>query len=96
MVLHLLNRSPASSRVPQDVLRAMGDGDQLLLIEEGTYGALLPWVEQFASIQGRLFALHEDLASRGLVERCALQVTVVDMDGFVKLTEDTQRTVSWF
>lgn len=96
MLLHLLNRSPASSRVPRDVVRAMGEEDKLLLIEEGVYGALAPLVEQFASLQGRLFVLHEDLVSRGLAERCVAQVQVVDMDGFVGLTEATERTVSWF
>lgn len=96
MLLHLLNRSPASSRVPEDVLRAMGEEDRLLLIEDGVYGALAPLADRYASLQGRLFALREDLLSRGLAARCAESVQVVDMDGFVRLTEETERTVSWF
>lgn len=96
MLLHLLNRSPASSRIHRDALRAMGEEDRLLLIEDGVYGALTPLVEQFEAIPGRLFALREDLVSRGLEGRCDECVTVVDMDGFVTLTEDTERTVSWF
>ncbi len=96
MLLHLLNRSPASSRVPHDALRAMGEGDRLLLIEDGVYGAISPLVDAFQPAQGRLFVLHEDLVSRGLETRCNDQVTVVDMAGFVAMTEEAERTVSWF
>ncbi|MGC3874379.1 sulfurtransferase complex subunit TusB [Halomonas sp. GXIMD04776] len=96
MLLHLLNRSVASSHVYREALRAMGDDDCLLLTEDGVYGAVAPLVEHFSSISGRLFALREDLASRGLEGRCAEQVIVVDMDGFVQLTEEAERTVSWF
>lgn len=96
MLLHLLNRSPASSHVPQDALRAMREPDRLLLIEDGVYGALQPLAEQFACIPGRLYALREDLASRGLEGRCAEPVTIIDMEGFVRLTEEAERTVSWF
>lgn len=96
MLLHLLNRSPASSRVPQDVLRAMGETDRLLLIESGVYGAVAPQADLFANLAGRCFALHEDLESRGLAGHGAAWITVVDMAGFVALTEETQRTVSWY
>lgn len=97
MLLHILNRSPASSRVPQDTLRAMGKEDRLLLIEDGVYGAMTPLVEQLLiEASGRLFVLREDLVSRGLTERCDERVMQVDMDGFVTLTEEAERTVSWF
>nr|WP_298415092.1 sulfurtransferase complex subunit TusB [uncultured Halomonas sp.] len=96
MQLHLLNRSVASSHVYRDALRAMSDDDYLLLIEDGVYGAVAPLVEHFSSIAGRLFALREDLESRGLEGRCAESVIVVDTEGFVQLTEETERTVSWF
>lgn len=96
MLLHMLNRSPASSRIPQDTLRSMGKEDRLLLIEDGVYGTTTPLVEQFAEVFGRLFVLREDLASRGLGERCDERVIQVDMEGFVTLTEEAERTVSWF
>ena len=96
MLLHMLNRSPASSRIPQDTLRAMGGEDRLLLIEDGVYGAMTPLVEQLAAAGGRLFVLREDLISRGLMDRCDERVIQVDMDGFVTLTEEAERTVSWF
>jgi len=96
MILHLLNRSPASSGVAYDMLRAMGADDRLLLIEAGVYGAVEPQATLFSALPGRCFALAEDLASRGLSEHCAEWIAVLDMQGFVMLTEQTQRTVSWF
>ncbi|GHA86962.1 sulfurtransferase complex subunit TusB [Modicisalibacter luteus] len=96
MLLHILNRSPASSRVPLDTLRAMGDNDWLLLIEDGVYGAVGPLADEFTSIQGRVFALKEDLVSRGLENRHDATIELVDMDGFVALTEQATQTVSWY
>ncbi|WP_280567924.1 sulfurtransferase complex subunit TusB [Chromohalobacter sp. 296-RDG] len=96
MLLHLLNRAPSSSSVHQDVLRAMREEDGLMLIEDGVFGAVSAQVQHFPGLEGRLFALREDLESRGLAGRCDARVIIVDMDGFVALTEDAQRTVSWF
>ncbi|WP_163648614.1 sulfurtransferase complex subunit TusB [Modicisalibacter sp. 'Wilcox'] len=96
MLLHLLNRSPASSRLIQDVLRAMGPEDRLLLIESGVYGAAPPQSACFETLKGRCYALQEDLTSRGLAERQADWIIPVDMAGFVALTAETQRTVSWY
>ncbi|MDI5984844.1 sulfurtransferase complex subunit TusB [Halomonas sp. M4R5S39] len=96
MLLHILNRSPAASRVYQQALAAMGPEDRLLLIEDGVQGALPQLVRYFDGLQGRLFALREDLAARGLEGRCEASVQVVDVDGFVDLTEEAERTVSWY
>lgn len=96
MLLHVVNRSPANSRVFDQALTAMGPDDVLLLIEDGVQGALPQLVRYYAQIEGRLFALREDLGARGLLGRCAESVQVVDVDGFVTLTEEAERTVSWY
>ncbi|QFU01613.1 Protein TusB [Halomonas sp. THAF5a] len=96
MLLHVVNRSPANSRVHEQALTGMGPEDVLLLIEDGVQGALPQLVRYFAPIEGRLFALKEDLEARGLLGRCAESVQVVDVDGFVTLTEEAERTVSWY
>ncbi|MDT8878225.1 sulfurtransferase complex subunit TusB [Halomonas saccharevitans] len=96
MLLHVVNRSPANSRVYEQALSAMGPDDVLLLIEDGVQGALPQLVRYYAKIEGRLFALREDLEARGLLGRCAESVQVVDVDGFVTLTEEAERTVSWY
>ncbi|KAA0013514.1 sulfurtransferase complex subunit TusB [Billgrantia pellis] len=96
MILHILNRSPGTSLVYRDTLSAMGPEDRLLLTEDGVLGALTSQVRHFQAVQGRLFALREDLVARGLIGRCDETVQVVDVDGFVTLTEEADKTVSWF
>lgn len=96
MLLHVLNRSPTTSRVYQQALTMMGEEDRLLLVEDGVQGALPQVVLHLSEVQGRLFALKEDLASRGLLGRCDASVQVVDVDGFVLLTEQAERMVSWY
>ncbi|MDI5891972.1 sulfurtransferase complex subunit TusB [Halomonas rhizosphaerae] len=96
MLLHVVNRSPATSRVYQQALAGMAPEDRLLLIEDGVQGALPQLVRYYAGLEGRLFALKEDLESRGLLGHCDASVQVVDVDGFVTLTEEAERTVSWY
>ncbi len=95
MLLHTLNRSPRSPVLDQ-VLAAMGPEDRLLLIEDAVIGALPAHQGRFESVTGRVYALHEDLASRGLLALCDEAVRVVDIAGFVALTEECERTVSWY
>ncbi|MDN3520831.1 sulfurtransferase complex subunit TusB [Halomonas ramblicola] len=96
MLLHILNRSPLDSRVPEQALISMGPDDRLLLIEDGVQGALPALAVHFDGLEGRLFALREDLASRGLLSRCDKRVRLVDVADFVTLTEEAERTVSWY
>jgi len=95
MLLHTLNRSPLSPVLGQ-ALSGMGPEDRLLLIEDGVIGALAAQRERFAGLAGRLYALREDLAARGLLPLCDESVRVVDVEGFVALTEACERTVSWY
>ncbi len=96
MMLHILNRSPLDSRVYRQALMAMGPNDRLLLIEDGVQGALPQLVRHFEEIAGRLFVLREDLAARGLEGQCDDSVLVVDVEGFVTLSEEADKSVSWF
>ncbi|MEQ6917431.1 sulfurtransferase complex subunit TusB [Halomonas aquatica] len=96
MLLHVVNRSPATSRVFEQALAGMAPDDYLLLIEDGVQGALPHLVRYYEGVEGRLFALKEDLESRGLLGRCAGSVQVIDVDGFVTLSEEAERTVSWY
>ncbi|WP_404297533.1 sulfurtransferase complex subunit TusB [Halomonas sp.] len=96
MLLHILNRSPATSEVYRQALSAMGPDDRLLLIEDGVQGAVGALFDRFAGIEGRLYAQEEDLVARGLAPICAPAVVRIDVEGFVTLTEEAQKTVSWF
>ncbi|WP_106478160.1 sulfurtransferase complex subunit TusB [Phytohalomonas tamaricis] len=96
MVLHILNRSPFASRVHEDMLRAMVNEDRVLLIEDGVSAALKAGITLLPTIDERLYALKEDLEARGLSQRCDPCVNIVDVDGFVALTEQADKVVSWF
>ena len=96
MLLHILNRSPATSEVYRQALAAMGPDDRLLLIEDGVQGALGALVDRFAALEGRLYAQKEDLVARGLEPLCDPSVALIDVEGFLTLTEEAQKTVSWF
>ena len=96
MILHILNRPPSHSRVYRQALDAMTEQDCLLLIEDAVSGALTSQIEYFQSIAGRLYVLREDLVSRALDSHCAEAVRTVDMEGFVQLTEEADKTVSWY
>lgn len=91
--LHLINRSPFSTNILQELAAAVSQGDHVLLVEDGVYAAsgtalhVLP--------EGvELWALEEDCASRGVTSADISKM--VDMAGFVALTATTHRTVSWF
>lgn len=95
MLLHILNRTPDTPACRQ-ALSAMGPADRLLLIEDGVIGALPAQRTAFPGMEGRLYVLQEDLEARGLRDRLADDVQVVDVEGFVALTEACERTVSWY
>lgn len=96
MPLHLLNRSPQSVSVYRDLSEAFGEHDHLLLIEDACYAALPASSEMLARFDGRVSVLQEDLVSRGLAGRVASSIAIVDMRGFLALTETHERSVSWF
>ncbi|MDR5858731.1 sulfurtransferase complex subunit TusB [Halomonas eurihalina] len=96
MKLHIVNRAPDAGRAVEQALSAMTAEDRLLLIEDGVQGALPSQVDGFADIEGRLYALRDDLEARGLMGRHDERVKVVDVDGFVTLTEQAERTLSWY
>lgn len=96
MLLHLLNRSPQSVSVYRELGESFGENDHLLLIEDACYAALPAASELLAMFEGRVSVLQEDLVSRGLAGRVVPSIAVVDMRGFLALTETHERSVSWF
>ncbi|WP_456267260.1 sulfurtransferase complex subunit TusB [Kushneria sp. AK178] len=91
--LHLVNRSPFSTRILDELAAAVSEGDHVLLIEDGVYAAATATSRVLP--QGiNLWALAEDCTSRGVIPMP--ETGTLDMAGFVALTASTERTVSWF
>lgn len=95
-MLHLLNRSPQSVSVYREVGESFGESDHLLLIEDACYAALPASGELLKMFGGRVSVLEEDLLSRGLAGHVVSSIAVVDMRGFLVLTQTHERSVSWF
>ena len=96
MILHTLNASPASAAFT-DCLRLISPEDALLLLGDGVYSALAGTAPR-ASLDAcgaRVYLLREDACAAGVLERTG-GVTVVDIDGFVELTERFSRQMAWY
>ena len=84
--LHVINKTKALT----GCLAIAGANDALLLIEDGVYAGT-----EARSPQRPLYALAADVIARGLSERLAPSVTVINDAGFVALAVDHQPIVSW-
>ncbi|QXH43956.1 sulfurtransferase complex subunit TusB [Pseudomonas xanthosomatis] len=94
--LHVITHSPFGDERLASCLRLLGPQDALLLCGDATY-ALKPGSEplralQAASLDGRLFALAEDLQARALDATAA---KAVDYPAFVELTLHYDKVNSW-
>ncbi|MCB1695854.1 MAG: sulfurtransferase complex subunit TusB [Halioglobus sp.] len=96
MTLHTLNASPASAAFA-DCLRLLTAGDALLLMGDGVYAALAGCSHraELDTSGAMLYVLRDDAAAAGVLDRVD-GVTVVDIDGFVTLSEQYARQLAWF
>ncbi len=100
--LHLVNKAWPASNALVSCLAHCGDGDAVLLIEDGVYAAGNDcWREVTGRVNGMPAAvtvsvLDRDLAARGMTSRIAPAFSIVDFDGFVALAAAHQRVVTWF
>jgi tRNA 2-thiouridine synthesizing protein B len=95
-MLHVVNKSPYERNSLDTCVGYVSEGDAVLLIEDGVYGAI-----KTGSAAARLAGLDvcvlgEDLAARGIGEdKLADGVKVVDYAGFVDLVEAKDKVQSW-
>ncbi|WGI27278.1 sulfurtransferase complex subunit TusB [Halomonas alkaliantarctica] len=96
MILHILTKAPDSSASSQ-MQQAVGDQDAVLLIEEAVTAALDPSWAAWQQYQTRIFLLSEDLIARGLASIAEdNELPTLEIDGFVMLTEQYEKTVTWY
>ncbi len=96
MVLHTLNASPSSAAFA-DCLRLIASGDTLLLLGDAVYGAITgSRARQALDNSGaELCILREDATAAGIAKQLG-GATLVDIDGFVELTESFPRQLAWY
>ncbi len=95
-MLHLVNKSPYDACSLNTASTIMKDGDQLLLIEDGVYGAVKSGKAAGLLNGLKVSVLGPDLAARGISEdKLADGIDVIDYAGFVDLVEANDRVQSW-
>ncbi len=95
-MLHILNKPPYSDAANQ-LLLALGSDDTVLLIEDAVQAVLHPEWQGWAVSQAAIFLLAEDAVSRGVYAIATAQsLPLVEMEGFVELTEQSERIISWY
>ncbi|CAH0990109.1 Protein TusB [Sinobacterium norvegicum] len=92
MTLHIVSKSPYQSDCLSNCLNVIADDDILLLIEDGVYADTGDWQQSLASINATVLILDNDSQTRGLTP----SFDTVDYPGFVTLSCDTPRSISWF
>ena len=98
--LHTVNKSPYATQTLMSCLNHCKDGDAVLMIEDGVYGALansgMADFVRAKSASVAIYVMSPDTAARGLAEDKLLgEVSGVDYAGFVDLVAKHDRTQSW-
>lgn len=96
MVLHTLNASPSCAAFA-DCLRLVTAADSVLLLGDAVYGAITGSEARQAldNSGAAIFVLREDAILAGVATRLH-GTTLVDMDGFVELSERLPRQLAWY
>ncbi len=91
-MLHIV-KTPEKLKLIHRYLQAE---DTLLLVEKAVYAAS-EHSEYFAYINqlNDVYALQEDLQARGWLMKCANSIKIIDRFGFVELTANTSKSMSW-
>ena len=92
--LHLISKSPASSLL-QSCQAVLSEGDAILFIEDGIYHNGDAAIESIPS-DIVISVLKEDCIARGIRNSKFDRIDVIDYEGFVKLSCDYDKVVSWF
>lgn len=97
-LLHTVNKSPFESNSFDTCLSLAKDGSTVLLIEDGVYAATTGHsaADKIKNASGISFAvLGPDLQARGLENKLADGIKVVDYEGFVNLVTEHDSVQSW-
>lgn len=100
MILNILNKNSRSGSCFEDCLSQLGEGDALLLIEDGVLAALdiaynQQWLQRCPE-NVTLYVLRDDLLARGLETAVSPRFQAIGYDGFVELVERYKLSQSWY
>src|SRR6188474_2179712 len=99
--LHTINKSPYVHNSLSSCLKVCTESDGILLLEDGVFGTLTsaPGAEELQILIKRgvkVFALINDIKARGLEEKVAQDIELIDYNEFVQLTLEHNCVQSWY
>ncbi len=96
-MLVIIADSPYSSNSLDEYLKYALQGSDILLIQDAVYGILQKKgpCKKLIDAGLSLYVLSDDLLARGLSVDLPDGFKLVDMAGFVELTEKNQTQISW-
>ncbi|MDD1796359.1 sulfurtransferase complex subunit TusB [Enterovibrio makurazakiensis] len=97
MMLHTVSSSPFSSSSLSNCLRYSDVNSEILLIEDAVIAAIDSgqWQQTLTSCGRRIYVLREDVVARGINEENIKSAELVDIKGFVSLTERHVTQMKW-
>jgi tRNA 2-thiouridine synthesizing protein B len=99
--LHTINKSPYVYNTLTSCIKICAECDGILLLEDGVFGATpsAPEADELQILIQRgikVFALINDVKARGLEEKLAQNIKLIDYNTFVQLTLDHRCVQSWY
>ena len=96
MVLHTLNASPSNAAFSQCLGVAKAE-DAIILMGDGVYGVISQCNagQALRRCTAEIYALDKDMRAAGIKHKPA-ELTLIDMDGFVQLSERYARQLAWY
>ncbi len=99
-ILHTVNKSPFEHTTLNACLEVIGSQHALLLLEDGVYALLNEdFIQQLPQLTARgltLYALTDDLMSRGLNDHLPATIMSIGYEKFVELSTQYQSVQSWY
>jgi tRNA 2-thiouridine synthesizing protein B len=98
---HTINKSPYVHNTLTSCIKICAECDGILLLEDGVFGATpsAPEADELQILIQRgvkVFALINDVKARGLEEKLAQNIKLIDYNTFVQLTLDHRCVQSWY
>lgn len=95
-MLFTLSHSPLQCDLPA-LLRLAAPGDAVLLLQDGVLAALSGSAALDLLLDARLslYVLQDDVVARGLSGYISHNLTVIDYNQFVELTENHHSQTAW-
>ena len=96
--LHTVNKSPFQAGALTSCLAHIKEGDTVLMLEDGIYGALTGtgFSDKVQASGAKICVLGPDVSARGIdATHILASIKTVDYDGFVDLAAASARVQAW-